>query len=118
KYLHGMAYAGLAASARPEVASVARNAPHACNRYRALLREGIASRREKRLTQPVLMICGNRDPFVLPPTLDEVEAYADSPEIRILEAGHWPFLEKPLVVQSILEKFLFHRARCGQTDQP
>ncbi len=109
RQLHHYAYTlgGLSTNLQPDRASISRNATHAANRYRALLREGIASSRAPaiRVKQPVLVVCGNRDPFVLPPTIDEVESQAVSPEIRILEAGHWPFLEQPASIHSLLVRF-------------
>ncbi|MBM4302969.1 MAG: alpha/beta hydrolase [Deltaproteobacteria bacterium] len=75
--------------------------------YRAFAKEALSSLRQPspRIKTPTLVIWGNSDPFLLAPTLDEIEPYAEKLTIRILQGGHWIFRECPEVVNPLIENF-------------
>jgi epoxide hydrolase 4 len=81
--------------------------------YRAFAREALQSLNQKpaRIQAPTLVIWGNRDPFLLPPTLDELEPYAHHLTVRIIEGNHWVFREKPKLIHEILISFFSQGGR-------
>jgi pimeloyl-ACP methyl ester carboxylesterase len=58
-----------------------------------------------RLECPVLSLWGETDPFLVPPTYDELEGVARRLTIRIIAGGHWLHREKPDEVNRVLDKF-------------
>ena len=98
---------GLGETNRPDVTRGDHSISQAINQYRAFAREIPKAFTQKlpRLRPPVLVIWGNRDPFLLPPTQDELELYAQSLTIRILEGSHWVYRESPNEVNLLLERF-------------
>ena len=76
--------------------------------YRALARELWKASRERapRVTAPVLVLWGTRDPFLLPPAEDEWAAFATDVTVRFLDGGHWLFKEKATTVNRICREFL------------
>lgn len=84
--------------------------------YRAAIRSGIAhplkrlvAGAEPRLRAPVLVLWGKDDPYLLPPTQDEVDAIADSASIRILPGGHWLQHEMPERLNQFIAELLPER---------
>jgi len=75
--------------------------------YRAFAKEALASLKQttNRIKTPTLVLWGNRDPFLLAPTMDELEPYAQHLTMRILEGGHWLFRENPEKINSLIETF-------------
>lgn len=60
-----------------------------------------------RVDTPVLVIWGDRDPYLLPSGLEGLEAYApNSRVVHIPEATHWVTLEHPQRVESLVREFL------------
>ena len=76
--------------------------------YRAFAREmpALISNKPKRIKCPLLVIWGNNDPYLVSPTLDELEAEAANPVVRMLESGHWVQKEKPNEVNKFIETFI------------
>jgi len=64
-----------------------------------------------RLDAPVLVLWGAKDPYLLPPTEQEMQRLASRPQIRILEGGHWLQHEKHDKVNALIEDFLKQEAR-------
>ncbi|MFM8313542.1 MAG: alpha/beta fold hydrolase [Deltaproteobacteria bacterium] len=75
--------------------------------YRAFAREALKTLKQKpqRIKAPTLVLWGNQDPFLLPPTLDELEPYAEHLTVRILQGGHWIFRENAETINTIIENF-------------
>ncbi len=75
--------------------------------YRAFAQEAlqIINTQPQKIKIPTIVIWGNRDPFLLTPTVDELEPYAQQLTIRILEGGHWLFREKPDLTNQLIEQF-------------
>ncbi len=57
------------------------------------------------IQSPVMVVWGQRDPFVLPPSIDELEKEARHLTVRTLSGGHWIFRENPEQMNRLLEKF-------------
>ncbi len=75
--------------------------------YQAFAQEAVRSLRKppKKILAPTLVLWGKQDPFLLPPTLDELESYAQSLTVRILEGSHWLFREQPVATNHLIETF-------------
>jgi len=57
-----------------------------------------------RLTSPALVIWGERDPWFAPQFADAyAAALAGSSAERIPEAGHWPWLDQPRVIERVAD---------------
>jgi len=93
---------------RPKTAVSAQGLSRMLNQYRAFSREipKLMRRAPEKVRAPVLVIWGCRDAFLAAPTLDELEPFAASITLRILDANHWVFREMPDEVNRILENFL------------
>jgi len=75
--------------------------------YRAFAKELLSSRKlaSSKIKSPTLILWGKDDPFLLAPTLDELEPYAEQFTVRILEGGHWLFRESPEFINAMIDKF-------------
>ena len=75
--------------------------------YRQMAKE-VFSLKKARLAKetPVLVLWGNKDPFLLPPTEEELKKLAENFSIRILDGGHWLAAEIPSKINSLIESFL------------
>jgi pimeloyl-ACP methyl ester carboxylesterase len=71
----------------------------------------ILARSITRLDAPVLVLWGAKDPYLLPPTEQEMKRLASRPQIRILEGGHWLQHERHDKVNTLIENFLKQEAR-------
>lgn len=91
-----------------EALSVSQALPVAIREYRAFAREipGALRHNETKIKCPVLVLWGVRDRFLVTPTQDEWRRIAPQSEIRLLEAGHWPFREKAATVNELCDEFL------------
>lgn len=90
------------------------------HQYRALLRELPQTFFSKplRLTSPVLAIFGNEDPFLYPPSFDELTLEASQLTIRILEGKHWLHVKEHEKINSILGGFIHDQLfKLRQTDR-
>lgn len=76
--------------------------------YRAFFREAIKhwNAPPPRLNSPLLVLWGNKDPFLVPPTWEEWQPVSDDVTFRILEGGHWLQWEKTDMVNGFLRNFL------------
>ncbi len=93
---------------RPKAVHAGRGIARVVNQYRAFTRElpKLLRRAPEKVRVPVLVLWGCRDAFLTPPTLDELEPYASSVTLRILDGNHWVFREMPDEVNGILDGFL------------
>jgi|GEM_PF-4837194 len=57
-------------------------------------------------TTPTLFLWGRRDPFLVTPTEKEMARYFTNFKIHTLDLGHWPFIEQPNQMLSVLRPFL------------
>jgi pimeloyl-ACP methyl ester carboxylesterase len=75
--------------------------------YRAFFRSVPAELRRgtARLDCPVLSLWGERDPFLVPPTYDELAGVARRLTMRIIAGGHWLGRECPAEVNRVLDQF-------------
>jgi pimeloyl-ACP methyl ester carboxylesterase len=98
-----LAAGGLKPSERPD--PKASTAP--LNQYRAFVRDLPAAvmKRSRRLDCPVLVLWGEKDPFVLPPTRDELARDARDLTIRIIAGHHWLQREQSDRVNNVLGEF-------------
>ena len=78
------------------------------NQYRAFARElpSLFGKRPTKIHTPTLVLWGNRDPFLLPPTMDELEPSASNLTVRILEGSHWLFRENPQLANKLISDFI------------
>ena len=79
----------------------------ALNYYRAALRRGDPSRARARVTQPALLIWGDRDRYLIPELA--AESAREVPELRVEhlpEATHWVMADAPARVNELLIDFL------------
>lgn len=58
------------------------------------------------LTAPVLVLWGNKDPFLEPPTADELNRLASDVTLRVIEGGHWLHSQKPERVNQLIDLFI------------
>jgi len=58
-----------------------------------------------RLNTPVLIIYGNKDPFLEQPRRDEFLSESRNLTVRIVEGAHWPHRENPDVINNLLKEF-------------
>ncbi len=56
------------------------------------------------LVDKPMLLWGNKDPFLNIPTQKDLKTVAKFPEIRVLEGGHWLFLEKEDDVFRLIQK--------------
>ncbi len=77
------------------------------NQYRAFLRAvpRLAGRRRQRLDCPVLVLFGEDDAFLSPPTLDELSPDARRLTVRIIPGNHWLHRDQPERVNTLLGRF-------------
>jgi pimeloyl-ACP methyl ester carboxylesterase len=75
--------------------------------YRAFVREIplVLKSNATRLKCPVLVIWGKDDPWLLPPTQDELEVDATQVEIRILSGSHWLHQNRSSDVNQLIKEF-------------
>lgn len=75
--------------------------------YRAFALEALKSFRKKphSVKTPTLVLWGKRDPFLPCPSQDELEPFAENLTIRIMNASHWPFREKPEATHQLIQQF-------------
>ncbi len=59
----------------------------------------------ERIDRPLLMLFGNKDPFLASPTMDEARLLGHDAQVRIVEGAHWVHLDKAADVNSFLESF-------------
>lgn len=78
--------------------------------YRAFTREipNMLNAKIKKIECPTLILWGRKDRFLLPPTVDEFEAYTSNVTIRILDGNHWLHREKAEQVNKLIEGFVCH----------
>jgi pimeloyl-ACP methyl ester carboxylesterase len=64
--------------------------------------------RDDRVRVPTLLIYGERDKFIVPETLKDVNRFVDAPyhEARFKRYGHWIQNEAPAEINAELESFL------------
>ena len=77
------------------------------NQYRAFFRRtwDELTRPHKKIKCPVLILFGDQDAFLTPPTTDEFMEFADDVAIRILHGNHWIHREQPETINDILTQF-------------
>ena len=77
------------------------------NQYRAFLRAvpRLFSRRRQRLNCPVLALFGENDPFLTPPSFDELSADARHLTVRIIPGHHWLHRDQAPRVNALLGRF-------------
>lgn len=113
---------GLAKAARPEGSGFAivdrRAMLHPLNQYRAFMREvpKVMSRRRQRVPCPVLVLFAENDPFLTPPSYDELSADARRLTVRIIPGNHWLHRDQPERVNKLLARFFAESL--GETTPP
>lgn len=87
--------------------------------YRALAKEALFARKEQpaRIKAPTLVLWGNQDPFLLPPTIGELEPYAEKLLVRILQGGHWIFREDAEKINSLITHFIEEQEASAHTHE-
>ncbi len=60
-----------------------------------------------KLHSPVLIIYGDKEPFLDRPQRDEFLSQANNLTIRIVEGGHWPHRENAPSINGVLEDFFY-----------
>jgi len=102
---------GLEESLRPKLYKKKQPTINSVNLYRAFVEEMTTQFNPKftKLKVPTLILWGRRDPFLFPPSMDELEPFAKKLTVRILEGSHWVFREKPTEVNGLLKKFFEER---------
>lgn len=75
--------------------------------YRAFVKEAVTHPNAKppRIAAPLLVLWGNRDPFLVTPQWSEWERLSSEITFRILEAGHWLQWQKSEAVNLFLNNF-------------
>lgn len=58
------------------------------------------------LTAPVLVLWGNKDPFLDTPSMDELNRLANDVTIRVIDGGHWVHNQQPDRVNALIDRFL------------
>jgi pimeloyl-ACP methyl ester carboxylesterase len=93
---------------RPRISQTVRGLVNPINQYRAHVRAipQIAGDRMPIIQQPVLVLWGENDPFLLTPRRSEIAPYARRVTIRILPGNHWLHREKAEQVNQIIEEFV------------
>ena len=96
---------GLSEENRPETRNDSVATPS--NQYSAFLRDlpQIYRRKIRPIDAPVLVVWGEKDPFINSITSDEFEGYAKNVTFRFLPKGHWHFREDPNETNQILQDF-------------
>lgn len=99
---------GLKPSQRPSLAKSLGGVVNPANQYRAFAREipKALMQGETPLRAPVLVVWGDRDPFVSPPHAQEFARAADKTTIRILEGQHWLHRENPEEINRLMDEFI------------
>lgn len=108
--IYSGAYAGAhadAAQAESHLEEVLPHVPAMLGHYRAGALDVRGMKPEaKRLACPLLVLWGDRDPFLASVTTDEWRGFASDTQIRVLDAGHWPHREKAVEVNRLVSEFL------------
>jgi epoxide hydrolase 4 len=77
--------------------------------YRAtmntFIRSSLFKKREK-FKKPVLVLWGAKDPFLDPPSSNEMSNISENFEIRLLPHRHWPHEENPDKVNELIKNFI------------
>lgn len=75
--------------------------------YRAFVKEILLMKDEKpaRIKSSTMVLWGKNDSFLLPPTMNELESYAENLTVRILNGGHWIFRESPELINNLIKTF-------------
>ncbi len=60
----------------------------------------------ERIDRPLLMLFGNKDPFLMCPTMDEARALGHDSQVRILQGNHWLHREKADEVNHFIHGFI------------
>lgn len=68
--------------------------------------EDLPEKRSIKSRIKTLMIFGNRDPFLIPPTHSEASRYYKDVRVEILKGGHWLQRDKAPEVNRIIDQFL------------
>lgn len=102
--------------------SISTNSPFpvaTLRQYRAFAKEILLVKNEKptRVKAPTLVLWGNHDAFLLPPTINELEPYAENLTVRILKGGHWIFRENPELMNNLIETFCQNKEPHGSSVQ-
>lgn len=92
---------------RPEAETVTPALTGPLNQYRAFLRDAPKALRSphRRLACPVLVVFGEQDAFLEPPTIDELKRDASDLTVRILPGNHWLHREDHEKVNRLLLDF-------------
>lgn len=61
---------------------------------------------------PTLFICGEDDPFIKVPCLDEAEKYFVNSQVRVLQGGHWIQRDSWQRVNTLLKKAIGEWQKC------
>ncbi len=81
------------------------------NHYRYCFKKILLTKgaRPAPLNARVLVLWGKDDPYLLAPTVDEVQVLCAQPvTVRVLDGGHWLQQSKSEKVNELIEKFLGH----------
>lgn len=63
-------------------------------------------RQPARIKAPVIVIHGKKDAFVEPATLRELNSFAESVELRVVEGNHWLQIEHPERLAGLIKEFI------------
>lgn len=105
RFAHGKGQ--LSSERRPDQEKVADALVGPLNQYRAFLREAPKALKapRRRLGCPVLVVFGEQDAFLEPPTIDELKRDASDLTVRILPGNHWVHREDHEKVNRLLMDF-------------
>ena len=97
--------AQLPAPQRPLVQDAVKGLINPINQYRAHVKNLLKAVTERvpRVKAPVLVIWGEDDPFVRPPSKREIAVSARAPKIRILKGSHWVHREQPDLINGLID---------------
>lgn len=96
----------------PELAEEGANSPQQLleplKQYREYFWEMWSAEDEvsERIDQPLLMLFGNKDPFLTCPTMDEARLLGHDSQVRIVEGHHWLHREKSAEVNQVIDGFI------------
>ncbi len=96
----------------PRLATEWEKSPHQLlepiKQYREYFWEMLASSDpvSERIEQPLLMLFGNHDPYLVAPTMDEARLLGHHSQVRILEGSHWLHQEKSAQVNFHIDQFI------------
>ena len=99
---------GLAEPLRPSRQAVGGSLTYPVNYYRAFARQlpAVLQSHPSKITQPVLVLWGNRDGFLVTPSVTELEPFASNVSVRILEGNHWLHRERAKDVNRLIEPMI------------